>query len=64
MIKGYQTELIDMYEKIRTDENRKLMKRREEIKNKYPEILELDTTISKTLFKFIYGCIKGNYRSK
>lgn len=47
MIKGYQTELMDMYEKIRTDENRKLMKRREEIKNKYPEILELDTTIQK-----------------
>ena len=38
MIKGYQTELMDMYEKIRTDENRKLMKRREEIKNKYPNI--------------------------
>ena len=47
MIKGYQTELMDIYEKIRTDENRKLMKRREEIKNKYPEILELDTTIQK-----------------
>ena len=39
MIKGYQTELMDMYEIIRTDENRKLMKRSEEIKIKYPEIL-------------------------
>ena len=37
MIKGYQAELMDMYEKTRTEENRKLAKRREEIKNKYPE---------------------------
>ena len=35
MIKGYQAELMDMYEKTRTEENRKLAKRREEIKNKY-----------------------------
>ena len=36
MIKGYQAELMDMYEKTRTEENRKLNQRREEIKNKYP----------------------------
>ena len=47
MIKGYQAELMDLYEKIRTEENRKLTQRREEIKNKYPEILDLDTAIQK-----------------
>ena len=59
MIKGYQTELMDMYEKIRTDENRKLMKRREEIKNKYPEILELDTTIQKLFLNLSMAALRG-----
>ena len=59
MIKGYQTELMDMYEKIRTDENRKLMKRREEIKNKYPEILELDTTIQKFCLNLSMAALRG-----
>ena len=59
MIKGYQTELMDMYEKIRTDENRKLMKRREEIKNKYPEILELDTTIQKLCLNLSMAAVRG-----
>ena len=34
MIKGYQAELMNIYEKTRTDEARKLNQRREEIKNK------------------------------
>ena len=59
MIKGYQTELMDMYEKIRTDENRKLMKRRKEIKNKYPEILELDTTIQKLCLNLSMAALRG-----
>lgn len=59
MIKGYQSELMDMYEKIRTDENRKLMKRREEIKNKYPEILELDTTIQKLCLNLSMAALRG-----
>ena len=59
MIKGYQTELMDMYEKIRTDENRKLMKRREEIKNKYPEILEIDTTIQKLCLNLSMAALRG-----
>ena len=48
-----------MYEKIRTDENRKLMKRREEIKNKYPEILELDTTIQKLCLNLSMAALRG-----
>ena len=50
---------MDMYEKIRTDENRKLMKRREEIKNKYPEILELDTTIQKLCLNLSMAALRG-----
>lgn len=59
MIKGYQAELMDMYEKIRTEEIRKLAKRREEIKNKYPEILELDTTIQKLCLNLSMAALKG-----
>lgn len=59
MIKGYQAELMDMYEKTRTEENRKLAKRREEIKNKYPEILELDTTIQKLCLNLSMAALKG-----
>ena len=51
MIKGYQTELMDMYEKIRTEESHKLTQRRQEIKSKYPEILEIDTAIQKLCLK-------------
>lgn len=59
MIKGYQAELMDMYEKTRTEENRKLTKRREEIKNKYPEILELDTTIQRLCLNLSMAALKG-----
>lgn len=59
MIKGYQSELMDIYEKTRADENHKLMKRREEIKNKYPEILELDTTIQKLCLNLSMAALKG-----
>ncbi|EKY27870.1 hypothetical protein HMPREF0216_01115 [Clostridium celatum DSM 1785] len=41
MIKGYQAELMDIYEKIRTEENRNLKKRHEEIKEKFPEIIDV-----------------------
>ncbi|WP_196002007.1 ATP-binding protein [Clostridium sp. 1001271B_151109_B4] len=59
MIKGYQAELMDMYEKTRTEESRKLAKRREEIKNKYPEILDLDTTIQKLCLNLSMAALKG-----
>ena len=59
MIKGYQAELMDMYEKIRTEENRKLTQRREEIKNKYPEILDLDTAIQKLCLNLSMAALKG-----
>lgn len=59
MIKGYQSELMDIYEKIRTDENRKLSKRREEIKDKYPDIIELDNKIQKLCLKLSMSVLKG-----
>ena len=66
MIKGYQAELMDMYEKTRTEENRKLAKRREEIKNKYrADVIAVahhqDDSIETMLLNLIRGCIKRNY---
>ena len=59
MIKGYQAELMEIYEKIRNDETNKLTKRREEIKEKYPEILELDNAIQKHCLTLSLSVLKG-----
>lgn len=47
MIKGYQSELMDVYQKIRANEEKQLRERRAEIKALYPQILELDNEIHK-----------------
>ena len=47
MIKGYEKELTLIYENIRLEEEKNLEKRRKEIKQKHPDILELDNLIRK-----------------
>ena len=59
MIKGYQSELMDIYEKIRTEENRNLKKRREEIKEKFPEIIDVDISIQKLCLNLSMAALKG-----
>lgn len=59
MIKGYQAELMDIYEKVRTDEVRELSKRREEIKTKHPDIIELDNKIQKLCLNLSMSALKG-----
>lgn len=59
MIKGYQAELMDIYEKIRTTESRNLKKRREEIREKFPEIIELDNTIQKYCLNLSLAALRG-----
>lgn len=59
MIKGYQAELMDMYEKTRTEENRKFKKRRDEIQNKYPEIIDLDNKIQRMCLNLSMSVLKG-----
>ena len=51
MIKGYQTKLMNLYEKIRQEEKLSLEKRTKEIESKYPEILKLEKDISKQSLK-------------
>lgn len=47
MIKGYQTKLMNLYEKIRQEEKLSFEQRTKEIEEKYPEILQLDKAIGK-----------------
>ena len=42
MINGYQSKLLDIYSKIREEENNLLKERKNTIKKYHPEILEID----------------------
>ena len=59
MIKGYQEKLMNIYEKIREDENRNLKNRKNEILQKAPEIIELDNTIQKLSLALPMAILKG-----
>ncbi|WP_160669602.1 ATP-binding protein [Clostridium sp. C8-1-8] len=51
MISGYKSQVESLYQKIREEEAAALKKRREEIKEKHPEILDLDNEIGKMSIK-------------
>lgn len=59
MIKGYQEKLMNIYEKIREDENNKLKIRKNEVLQKIPEINELDNTIQKISLALPMAILKG-----
>lgn len=58
MIKGYQSELMEVYQKIRNEEDKRLKQRRAEIKSLYPEILDLDNDIHKLSLKLTMTILK------
>ena len=47
MIKGYQTEILKIYENLRDSETRSLIIRRKEIEEKLPQVLDLERQIGK-----------------
>jgi DNA replication protein DnaC len=47
MIKGYQAEILKIYENLRENEEKSLVKRRKEIEEKLPQVLELERQIGK-----------------
>lgn len=51
MIKGYKTQLMDIYEKIRQDEKKDLTNRQKEIKEKIPQVFEYEREIGKLSIK-------------
>lgn len=60
MIKGYQAELMEVYEKIRNKEEKDLKQRRAEIKSLYPEILDVDKEIHKQSLKLSMSILKSS----
>lgn len=60
MIKGYQTEILKIYDHIRDTESKKLKMRKEEIENKYPEILEIDNKIQQLSLKMALAVLKSS----
>lgn len=60
MIKGYQTEILNIYDKIRDDEAKALNNRKAEISNKFPEIIELDNQIQKLSLQMAVSILKSN----
>lgn len=60
MIKGYQTEILKIYDKIREDETRALKLRKDEISQKYPEIIDLDNKIQKLSLQMAVSVLKSD----
>lgn len=60
MIKGYQTKLMDLYEKIRLEEKLSLEQRTKEIQLKYPEIIDLERSIGKECVKLSICAMKSS----
>lgn len=59
MIKGYQTEILKIYDKIREDEAKELQLRKAEISEKFPEIIELDNQIQKLSLQMAVSILKS-----
>ena len=59
MIKGYQKEFANIYEKLRTTEQHNLKKRKDEILKEHPEIIELDIKIQKLCVQLSMSILKG-----
>lgn len=59
MIKGYQTEILKIYDTLRDNESKALKLRRAEITDKYPEIIDVDNEIQKLSLKMSLAVLKS-----
>lgn len=64
MIKGYQSEILKIYDNIRDNEVKALKARKAEISEKYPEIIELDNKIQKLSLQMSLSLIKSEDAKK
>lgn len=64
MIKGYQIEILNIYDKLRDDETRNLKFRKDEISKKHPEIIDLDNRIQKLSLEMAVAVIKSSDSEK
>lgn len=60
MINGYQSEILKIYDNIQKEEKKALQKRKDEISNKYPKIMEIDTEIQKLSLNMALAAIKSD----
>jgi DNA replication protein DnaC len=57
MIKGYQTQILNIYEKIRSKNDAELKTRKKEIDEKLPEVLDIQREIGKLCVKITLSAI-------
>jgi DNA replication protein DnaC len=58
MIKGYQSEILKIYEKIREEEEKALNERKDEIEAALPEVLEIERKIGKLCIQLSISAFK------
>lgn len=58
MINGYQSEILKIYESIREEEGRALARRRKEIEEKLPEVINLERSIGKLCVELSMSAFK------
>ncbi|WP_291637352.1 ATP-binding protein [Clostridium sp.] len=61
MIKGYQTKILAVYDKIRLEEESAFRKRKTHIENTHPEIIDLDHKIGKLCIELSISALKSIY---
>ena len=64
MINGYQSKLMDIYTKIRDEEAKLLKDRKAEIRNLFPQILEIDNEIQKLSLKLSLSILQSKDSEK
>ncbi|MCR1934923.1 ATP-binding protein [Clostridium tepidum] len=64
MIKGYKSEILKEYEKIREKESLALKNRRKEIKEKLPSVLEIEEEIAKLSIEMSINILKNPEKSE
>jgi DNA replication protein DnaC len=60
MIKGYQTEILKIYDNLREEEARDLKLRKNEIATTYPAIIDLDNKIQKLSLQMAVAVLKSS----
>lgn len=60
MIKGYQEQVLAMYEKLRSLEQKQLEERRKEVEMKCPRVLDIERDISKLCIKVSINALKSS----
>ena len=59
MIKGYQTKILALYDKIRQEEETDFRRRKTHIEKTHPEIIELDHKIGKLCIELSISALKS-----